>query len=95
MSAWGGVSGLGLGLSLLWTELGSKLGIGRVVELLGSCQAKQVGIDDRKGALIVGLDADFVIFDPTAEFEVTEVSLLTSMLTPRGHYSSRTRSRRT
>ncbi|ORX34452.1 hypothetical protein BD324DRAFT_583370 [Kockovaella imperatae] len=68
LSAWGGVSSLGLGLQLLWTELGGQgqqdLPWGRIVDLLCARQAKQVGIDDRKGGLAIGKDADFVIFSP-------------------------------
>lgn len=79
-SAWGGVSGLGLGLSLLWTELGVGVGVGgRVVELgqivewMGGVQAKQVGLQGKKGVLQKGAVADFVVFDPHATFEVTPV----------------------
>ncbi|WVQ74060.1 allantoinase [Cryptococcus sp. DSM 104548] len=74
MSAWGGVSGLGFGLSLVWTLLGGKGGrveLGQVVEWMGSKQAGQVGLDGKKGELKVGNDADFVVFDPKAEWEVT------------------------
>ncbi|KAK1926435.1 putative allantoinase [Papiliotrema laurentii] len=72
MSAWGGVSGLGLGLSLLTTTIGDRVGLPRITELLGSRQAKQVGLQGKKGELKKGLDADFVVFDPT---ETRTVSL--------------------
>ncbi|KAE8538281.1 allantoinase [Cryptococcus gattii VGV] len=52
MSAWGGVSGLGLGLSLLWTELGGvggRVELGQIVEWMGGVQAKQVGLQGKKG----------------------------------------------
>ncbi len=74
MSAWGGVSGLGLGLSLLWTELGKQAGLGRIVRWMASAQATHAGLEGKKGVLSVGADADFVVFDPAAEFEVTKVS---------------------
>ena len=77
-SAWGGVSGLGLGLSLLWTEL-SELGLCRIAELMGKSQAEKVRIDG-KGQFKVGNDADFVIFDPEARVTVTTVSPMTSAL---------------
>lgn len=79
MSAWGGVSGLGFGLSLLYTELGKKLGLARIVDLLGEKQAKQVGLEKQKGSLKEGFDADFVIFDPT---EKRTVSLVSSVYPP-------------
>ncbi|ODN85683.1 allantoinase [Cryptococcus wingfieldii CBS 7118] len=74
MSAWGGVSGLGFGLSLTWTLLGGKGGrveLGQIVEWMGSTQALQVMLKGKKGELMVGADADFVVFDPDAEWEVT------------------------
>ncbi|KAK8846825.1 allantoinase [Kwoniella newhampshirensis] len=75
MTAWGGVSGLGLGLSLLWTELGEEVGIRRVVDWLGQAQAKQVGLEGKKGVLAIGAAADYVVFDPAAEFEVSQETL--------------------
>lgn len=74
MTSWGGVSGLGPGLPLLWTELGSRWSLAGVVAALSSKQAEQVGLKGRKGELVVGADADFVVFDPEAAFEVTLVS---------------------
>lgn len=74
MSAWGGVSGLGLGLSLMHNELGQRIGLGRIVELLGNVQSKQVGLDAKKGALREGMDADFVVFDPRETRAVSLVS---------------------
>ncbi|GAA6016547.1 hypothetical protein JCM11491_002357, partial [Sporobolomyces phaffii] len=69
MRAWGGIGGLGLGLSLLWTE-GQRRGVGfdRVVEWCSARPARQVGLDKTKGGLFVGADADFVVFDPDAHF---------------------------
>lgn len=75
MTSWGGVSGLGLGLPLLWTELGARWSLQGIIAALSSKQAKQVGLEARKGELVVGADADFVVFDPQAEFQVTLVSL--------------------
>lgn len=73
MTAWGGVSGLGLGLALLWTEFGHEAKIGRLVRWMGSRQAVQVGLEGKKGVLAVGADADFVVFNPAARHEVTQV----------------------
>jgi allantoinase len=71
MAAWGGISTLGLGLSVLWTE-GRKrgLGIGRIMELTALNTAKHAGLDGRKGSLAVGKDADIVLWDPEATLEV-------------------------
>ena len=72
MSAWGGISTLGLGLSLLWTE-GKKRGVtvGQLVDWLCVRTARHAGLHDRKGRLQVGYDADIVVWNPDAQFEVT------------------------
>lgn len=71
MAAWGGISTLGLGLSVLWTE-GSKRGIpiARVVDWVAGRTAKHAGLHERKGQLAVGLDADIIVFDPDADVRV-------------------------
>ncbi|WWC59346.1 uncharacterized protein I303_101898 [Kwoniella dejecticola CBS 10117] len=97
LESWGGVSSLGLGLSLLYTQLGpsvihtdrskakdkdkdedkdkERISLGRLVDWLSASQAKQVNLAN-KGALKVGYKADWVIFDPKAEWTVTSDSLL-------------------
>jgi len=71
MGAWGGIGGLGLGLSLLFTEA-TKRGVEmrRVLEWVASTPARQVGLEGRKGAIVEGADADFVVFDPQESFTV-------------------------
>lgn len=71
MKAWGGVSGLGLGLSALWTGA-SKRGysIGKVLEWTSMRTAVHARLDDRKGGITVGNDADLIIWDPTKEVQV-------------------------
>ena len=71
MKAWGGIGGLGLGLSLLWTEA-SKRGVPmeKVLEWVASKPAKQVGLERQKGTIQEGGDADFVIFDANKTFQV-------------------------
>lgn len=72
MSAWGGISTLGLGLSLLWTE-GKKRGctLRQVVDWMSLKTAKHAGLAASKGQLAVGFDGDFVLWDPEASFTVT------------------------
>lgn len=78
MRAWGGINTLGLGLSLLWTE-GKKRGvsIGQIIEWTSGATAREASLDDKKGAIKVGLDADLIIWDPEAEFEVNSPFLFT------------------
>ncbi|KAF8070466.1 hypothetical protein FPV67DRAFT_1487495 [Lyophyllum atratum] len=76
MGAWGGISTLGLGLSLLWTEGQNRgLTIAQIVEWTSFKNAEHAGLSHLKGRLQVGLDGDFVVWDPDTEFTVTPDSL--------------------
>lgn len=73
MSAWGGISTLGLGLSLLWTESQKSqngIGLNQISKWTSAAAAKHAGLDATKGAIKVGADADIVFWDPEAEFQV-------------------------
>lgn len=74
MGAWGGISTLGLGLSLLWTE-GRKRGVSirQIISWLCQGTAKHAGLGRRKGAIRVGMDADLVVWDPEKDFEACTV----------------------
>ncbi|KAJ7132745.1 allantoinase [Mycena crocata] len=71
MGAWGGISTLGLGLSLLWTE-GSKRGVtlAQILQWTSAKTAEHASLDEFKGQLKVGFDGDFVIWNPFVEFTV-------------------------
>ena len=76
-AAWGGVSSVGLGISILWTE-GAKRGI-KAEDIARWCcmnTAKQVGLKHQKGDLRVGLDGDIAVFDDEAEWEVVPSTML-------------------
>ena len=76
-AAWGGVSSVGLGISILWTE-GQKRGIS-VEEIVRWCcknTAKQVGLERQKGDIGVGYDGDIAVFDDEGEFVVEENTML-------------------
>ena len=80
-SAWGGISSVGLGLSILWTEAHrrSLLPHTTLLSIARWCcanTAKQVGLEHRKGALKVGLDGDVAVFDDEAEFVVGNREML-------------------
>ncbi|KAL4630704.1 allantoinase, mitochondrial-like [Arapaima gigas] len=71
--AWGGISSLQFGLSLFWTTASQKgFSLSDVVRLLCQKPAELCGLDQQKGSLSPGHDADLVIWDPEKEFEVTE-----------------------
>ncbi|HUP00018.1 MAG TPA: allantoinase AllB [Gemmatimonadota bacterium] len=70
-AAWGGISSLGLGLAVVWTA-GEERGVS-LVDLgrwMSSAPARLAGLDDRKGSIELGKDADFVVWDPETTFEV-------------------------
>ncbi|OAG03625.1 allantoinase [Paraphaeosphaeria sporulosa] len=78
-SAWGGISSVGLGLPILWTEGTRRDANFSVEEIVRWCcknTAKQVGLEHSKGDLGVGFDADIVVFDETAEFCVEPSTML-------------------
>ncbi len=61
--AWGGISGLQMALSVVWTEARARgFTIEDLVRWMCASPAKLAGISGRKGRLAVGADADIVIF---------------------------------
>ncbi|KOC63194.1 putative allantoinase 1 [Habropoda laboriosa] len=77
LTAWGGISSLQFGLSLLWTAARLKsVGLTEISRLLSAAPAKLCGLNDRKGTLSVGMDADFVIWDPEKMFKVERNHIL-------------------
>ncbi|MFD3314851.1 allantoinase AllB [Streptomyces sp. NPDC058694] len=75
-TAWGGISGLQLSLSAVWTEARRRgYGLEDVVRWMSSRTAELVGLDDRKGAIAVGLDADFAVLAPDETFTVDPAEL--------------------
>ena len=61
---WGGISSLQLRLPLIWNEAHDRgFGLERLAEWLAEGPARLAGLDDRKGRIAVGLDADIVLFD--------------------------------
>ncbi len=78
--AWGGVASLGLALPVLWTAMsqrgmGTRTGLGRLVNWMAAAPARLAGLAGRKGALVAGADADFVVFDPDANWTVAREDL--------------------
>ncbi|XP_063378552.1 allantoinase-like [Cydia fagiglandana] len=72
LKAWGGIDSLQFDLSLFWTEATARgLGLSAASRYLSAGPAHLAGLQERKGALRPGLDADLIFFDPNAAFFVT------------------------
>ena len=72
MKAWGGISSLQLRLPVMWTEARRRgYSISQLTEWLCSAPVRLVGLDNRKGKLAAGYEADIVIWNPEREFRVT------------------------
>jgi allantoinase len=70
--AWGGISALQFGISLIWTEAKERgFTLVDIVRLMSTKTAKFAGLDSVKGEIKVGNHADFLVFDPNAQFTIT------------------------
>lgn len=67
-SAWGGISSVQLRLPVVWAGAVERgFGLEQIAAWLARAPAKLAGLDDRKGSIEVGKDADFCVFDPDGE----------------------------
>ena len=71
LCAWGGISSLQLRLPIIWT-LAQQRGytLAHLLAWLARAPARLAGLDRRKGTLVAGYDADIVIWNPDATFQV-------------------------
>ena len=69
--AWGGISSLQFGLSLIWTEARERgYTIEQIIDWMATRPARFAGLGERKGQIAVGYDADFCVFDDTAQYVI-------------------------
>ena len=70
-NAWGGISGLQFGLSLIWTAARQRgMPLTDLVRLMAQRPAELCGLTD-KGAIAIGQQADFCVFAPEQSFTVS------------------------
>ncbi len=68
--AWGGIAGLQFLLPASWTAMKENISIEKFIPLLTEHPAKFLQVENKKGKLAVGYDADLVVWNPEEEFEV-------------------------
>jgi allantoinase len=74
-AAWGGISSLQLGLSLIWTEARQRgYSLPQVINWMAGRPAQVVGVP-HKGAIAIGQAADFAVFAPDESFTVDAAAL--------------------
>jgi len=84
VKAWGGISGIQLSLSAVWTEAKKRgFSIPDISKLMSAGPAKLIGMEKVKGKIEKGFDADIIIFDPENTFNVNSENLFhKNKLTP-------------
>ena len=71
LRAWGGISSLQLSLPVMWSQLRQRgYSIHHLVEWMCRGPARLAGLDQRKGTIAAGYDADLVIWNPEGTFRV-------------------------
>jgi allantoinase len=71
LQAWGGISSLQLRLPVIWSQAQEReFDLRQMFDWLAAAPARLVGLENKKGALKVGCDADIVIFKPEASLRV-------------------------
>ncbi|MCP4443199.1 MAG: amidohydrolase family protein, partial [Aureispira sp.] len=70
--AWGGISGIQFTLPAIWT-LGrtGNLSLNRLATVLCEAPAKFIGLENQKGKIAKGFDADFVVWDKEEAYTVS------------------------
>ncbi|HFC29526.1 MAG TPA: allantoinase AllB [Oceanospirillales bacterium] len=75
--AWGGISSLQFGLSLIWTKLKQKnIALTYLVKWMCENPAKLVGLEHFKGQIKKGYQADFVIWNPNKKHTIDKKEIL-------------------
>jgi allantoinase len=74
--AWGGISALQFGLPLIWTEARERgFDLVEISRLMSEKTATFAGLSAIKGDIRVGFDADLVVFDDKAHYQI-ETSMI-------------------
>ncbi len=70
--AWGGISSLQFGLSIIWSEAAERgYSLAQVIDWMATRPAIFAGLGERKGKIAPGFDADLIVFDPDDSYTIT------------------------
>ncbi len=73
IKAWGGIAGLQFLLPAVWTAARNRdISLERIASWLSEKPAAFIGLQDSKGKIEVGFDADLVVWQPDSSFIVTQ-----------------------
>ena len=76
LAAWGGIASVQLRLPAVWTFARERgFTVGDVTRWTSEAPARLIGLEDRKGRLVPGADADMVVWHPDREFTVEEAGI--------------------
>jgi allantoinase len=71
-TAWGGISSLSVALPVMWTQASRRgFALTDIARWMSEGPARLAGLQDCKGRIAAGYDADFLVFEPEREFTVT------------------------
>jgi len=71
LDAWGGIASLQLSLPAVWTEAKRRgFSLAHLASWLSEAPARLAGLDQKKGAIAPGCDADMVVWNPEVGFQV-------------------------
>jgi allantoinase len=75
--AWGGVASLSIAASVVWTGMREReIPLEKMTQWMSAAPARLAGLHHRKGAIAKGMDADLIVFNPDASFEVAKEDLV-------------------
>jgi len=85
--AWGGIASLQLGLPAVWTKMrAKKYSLEHLVRWMCSGPAQLAGLQEHKGSIVPGHDADLIVWNPEQRFTVQPKKLQhRHKLTPYAH----------
>jgi allantoinase len=76
LNAWGGIASLQLSLPAVWTEARARgYSLRHIVNWLCAAPAQLAGLEKKKGAIVIGHDADLVIWNSDTTFRVDPTQL--------------------